>query len=284
MRWILTCLLTAWSAGAAGQTIQSQFYVSLSGVDAGMCIATSPCRTILYTVQTALASFAGGQPQQINIGPGTWNESVAVTGSAAGSAYAYSAPSNAASLVFSGSGANSTIWNGNAVMCGVLVANSGANVAVQNITMEAEGNQCQSVLYAQLGGQINVFEGVAFGPAYQAHLHAEDIGSQVQVWNDYAINAGASSHAVFITGGEVAWNPAPVHVTMATHMSFPGGFLSGSDLAVAMLGITAFSGGINPDGPLYVIHNGAVIDSGTVGCANIPGFAPPIVTAGAQCQ
>src|SRR6185312_10259244 len=128
----------------------NSFFVSRTGVDGGDCSnPATPCLTITYAVNQALNSFKGNADQIINIGAGTWNEIVNVTGTGLG---------GGGKLIFSGAGSGLTSWNGAPGEAGVLIANTGANCAVRRMTMLAEGESDQSIIYAQLGGVHNVFE------------------------------------------------------------------------------------------------------------------------------
>src|SRR5438067_1657103 len=112
---------------STAEAVQTDFYVAGGGVDSGTCPSTAPCATITRATQQALGSSnTTCSAQTVHIGSGGWNESVSVT-------------AHCNTLTFSGAGQTATTWNGDGVNCGTLIVNTGANVLITNMTMEAAG-------------------------------------------------------------------------------------------------------------------------------------------------
>lgn len=259
---------------------QNDFYVANGGVDAGDCANSAvPCATITYTTTRALSADAHGNPQTIHLAAGGWNESVKISGASPHSGSTNSAEQQ---LIFDGAGSTLTTWNGDQVNCGTLIANYAANVSIENLTIEAEGNKCQSALFAQMGGLIQVDGGVIFGPAWQQQMHAENAGSQIQVWNSYTISGGLGSHIGVASGGMVEINPANITATITGTPAFSTSFIQAMANGVVYIGQgTQFIGSIT--GAAYdVWANGTIYTSG-MGCPIIPGTAGSASTNGV-CQ
>ena len=276
-----TFLLVLFLVLAVSEPVYAQvnFYVANSGVDSGTCqVSTAPCATLNYVTQQALQTPANGQTEVIHLAAGSsWNESVAVTGAAPNDG----TTAHNDQLIFDGGGPT-TIWNGPTNSCGVLVANYGANVGVENMTMEAEGNTCQSVLFAQMGGLIQVYGGITFGPTYQQDMHAEGTGSQIEVWNSYTISAGIGSDIGAVSGGMVEINPVGVTVTIENDPTFYSPFIQSEVGGIVYLGSgTHFVGATQ--GQSFTASSGAIIFTDGAGCGMIPGSSGS-TSSGGICQ
>lgn len=187
--------------------IYNNFYVnSVTGVDNGTACtnALTPAKTIRHAVNIALSLAAGQQPQQINL-TGAFTECVLVCKQPglAGNANYDDSP-----LYFVGvDNAGTTTWNGDGSGDGTLVANAGATVAIRNLKISATGTSQQSCLYAQIGGYIGVYDGVIFGTANVQHMHAENTGSSVQIWDSYTIAGNATQHLAVSAGALIIYAP-----------------------------------------------------------------------------
>lgn len=255
----------------------SDFYVAPTGVDTGTCTSqSSPCATIGYATKQALSSPANGVAT-IHMGAGGWNESVAVTGSPPGSGLTGSN----VRLIYDGAG-SSTVWNGQPGLCGTLIANSGADIGIENMTIEAEGDKCQSALFAQLGGIIQVYGGVTFGPAWQQQMHAEGSGSQIEIWDDLTVSGGINTFMGAISNALIEINPTNVTVTINNTPSFSGAFLNAAvNGTIYVAHTTKFAGGVN--GQSYIASmNGSIFTDG-VGCSSLPGSGGT-ASSGGVCQ
>jgi len=279
MKAVLLILAFTFSVLSTPAVAQINFYVANGGVDTGSCqVSTAPCATLNYVTSQALQTPADGQIEVINMAAGSgWNESVAVTGSAPNDGTV----GHNNQLIFDGGGPT-TVWNGPTNSCGVLVANAGANVSVENMTMEAEGSTCQSVLFAQLGGLIQVYSGITFGPTYQQMMHAEGSGSQIEVWNSFNVAGGAGSLVGVISGALIEFNPTGIDVTFSGTSAFNGPLISASVNGIVYLGSgLTFSGAMS--GQSYGVSLNATIFTDGAGCSIIPG-SPGTSSSNGICQ
>ena len=120
-----------------------------------------------------MAAWGGtSSTDYISIAAGTYHETVGVYTGRLGPAV------NWPMITLSGAGP-STILAGDGKGCATVVANMPGVLNLRNLTLTATANPCQSSIFAQLGGIINVYEGVTFGTANQQDVHSESSGSQV---------------------------------------------------------------------------------------------------------
>ena len=174
-------------------------YVSKAGKDGGPCRdAAAPCLTIAYALAQGLPIDVAGDNLVVNFqGRGAWNESVMVNGPLKGSANSRPIPNIGtvwpSMVVLNGAGAGSTTISGDPGVCYTVGASNYGVVGVRNLTLTGYAGKCQSTLFAQMGGMINVFGGNVFGAASQAQMHSENAGSSIQLWEDYTVTGGASS-------------------------------------------------------------------------------------------
>lgn len=256
-------------------TVKANFYVATSGTDTGDCTNIgSPCATINYAVQQSKKSNAGNFQQQINLAAGTYHEDVTVSG------HSYNAGTSccAFELIISGAGPASTIWDTNStVACGVLTANFGGNVAIQQLTIKDTGSTtCKSLLFANLGGFISVLQSVTFGQVHQSHLYCEEAASQVIVWNSITVLGGytAKSIAQANTGCTLIFINSTITFSTGTlTVSFGG--MEAHDNAVIYL---ASFGTINAAlGPRFYVDDGLIVTNG-FGCTSIPGSSAGVAS------
>jgi len=253
----------------------NSFFVSKTGVDGGDCSNPStPCLTITYAVNQALNSFRGNADQIINIGAGTWNEIVNVTGTGLG---------GGGILHFIGAGSGLTSWNGAPGEAGVLIANQGAYIGVHKMTMLGEAEADQSIIYAQLGGIHNIFEDMVFGNCFGSHFFCEGSGSQIEIWSPYTILGGytATSHATVTSNGLIEWNPTfSTPITVNSGQSYSQPFITATVNGTIYHIGGPFSGSGGYTGPSYSATYNGVINNGSG--ANFPGTGTGTTANGGQ--
>lgn len=275
--------------------INVNFYVSMTGVDAGPCTSPlAPGRTIGYVAALAMQNTTPGLAT-VNIGPGTWDESVNINGDPPSYPNARSGPFPPwVGLLFQGDG-NTTVWGPDAgcdAQCGALIANGGANVGIRNLALRTYHKACQSALYAQLGGHIHVFDNVLAMEMRAAFAHAEDVGSYVQFWNDVSILGGVTmgSFGNAATGGMIKINGGTVTLNGPPSATMTDGLFNASGAHILIGPGASFAGSIN--GRAIVLSGNAVLDCGgftrapwTPGCQSVEGLGnvAKSVTSGAQC-
>lgn len=264
-------------------TVKPDFYVSTTGVDAGDCTNVgSPCRHIAYAALQALKSNSGNGNQTVHLAAGTYTEDVVISG------MGYNAGTNGQSqqLVFSGAGSGSTIWDTNSTaQCGVLTANYGANLSVTNMTLRDTGStSCKSLLFANLGGFINVLANVNFGAVHQSHMFCEEPGSLIEVWNNISITGPISpnprSHAQANTGCLIEYASSTVTFN-GTTITWGTGFFEANDFAIVYL--NSFGQVNSTSGPRYALNTGLLNTNG-VGCGSTPGSSAGTTSNSGICK
>ena len=260
--------------------IYNQFYVSKSGTDSGSCTqSSSPCLTINYGVSRAISSCTGGAQVVVNLGTGVWDETLNVQNTSPCSG----TNGGNSQLVISGNGSSNTLWNGANNQCGTLIANSGANVAIENLEIRGSQNVCQSALYAQLGGLIQVYGGVDFDGVEVAHLYCEGAGSQVQIWNNYTVSGSYNMYAHADAGGNclIEWNPGGIVVTFSGSVT-ASNYFAASDNGTIFLDGPTFSPGYSSAGSTCRATLNGVVDSGG-NLSRLPGTGS-VTSGGGQCN
>lgn len=276
------CLNGTCTANALIGPVISDFYVATTGSDSNPCTSASPCLTIQHTTLVALGANNGGPgipTQIIHIRAGTFTECVNVAG----------APLNSAStswpfFIYSGAGAGSTIWAGCNNQFGTLIANAGADVGIENLSISAIGIGAQNALYAQLGGHIEVFSGVLFLRALGCHMFTEDAGSFIQIWDSYTVNANTSNgcHAAATTNSYIEWNPGGFTIQLNTPETYTGYFFNASYNGVIYNDNNPIAGTFTGNkGSVSV--NGSVL-TGVGGCASLPGSGTSSITQNGVCN
>lgn len=254
------------------------FYVATTGTDTGLCtVSTSPCRTIQYAVSAALQSNAGGQIQTVQVGAGTFSEDVVVQGKSRNSGSTFTQ-----SLVIQGGGSSTTFWqSGNSTQCGVLTANNGANISIQNLKITANGALgCKSALFANLGGYINVFADTVFGSANHSMFQCEEPNSLIEIWNTFSIAGNAQVMMDAETGCMIQVAPTGVTIAFASGGVFSSAVFNASALGLIVLQNYTVTN--SATGKKFVVDMNAVINA-TGGCANLPGTVAGTTSSGGQC-
>ena len=271
---------SAWTSSGLIHNPITNYYVATSGTDSGNCSeSTSPCLTINYAVSQAYLHPANSNSVVINIGSGTFSESVNFQGKIP---YSPTTATNV-NIILSGNGPTNTFWNGSTSSCGTLIANSGANVGIRNMTIEGNNNSCQSSLFAQMGGLIQVYQGVYFGPASVTPIHVEGIGSQVQLWDSFTISANSPGFIGVISGGMVEFNPTGITVTCEVTPTF-NPLIQAQVLGEVYIGsTTTWSGCSGNTNPAYILSTNSVLFTDGQGCSSIPG-ATGSTSSGGVCQ
>ncbi len=281
MRMLIVALVFFLVGGtSAVKSAQNQFYASVNGVDNTYCTDVAPCRSIQHATLVALQTDAGNVPVYINIGAGTFAECVNVAGTPLNSA-----ATQAPWIYYIGQG-TSTVWGGCSDQYGVLIANQGSDVAVQNMIMMGNGRGGQSILYAQLGGHIEVFSNMYFTKPRNCIFFTEDAGSFIQIWDAYTVYGvfTAGCHASATTNSYVEWNPGHYTILLEGSESYTTAFfVASANGTIYQDGNVLADGGVR--GPKYTASTNGVIISGVLGgCSNLPGDQPGLLSTGGQCQ
>lgn len=258
-------------------TPQNSFFVAKTGTDTGTCISGSPCLTIGYATTQALRANTNGNQATISIGAGTYTESVNVLGTPLN----YSLNGIIAQILYQGAGAT-TIWAGRSGDCSTLSSNNGGSVAVRQMTMNGNGDPCQSTLYAQLGGKITVQDGMTFGAASFAQINLEN-SSLIQVTGNYTLTGGAQFHIAAVDRAGVGYGP--ITVTIQNGPTFSQNFIhSTMNSAINIPGVT-WSGATNGGaGNKYKIEMNSTLETGG-NLTGIPGATPsPGTLTGGQAE
>lgn len=258
-------------------TVPLNLYVSITGADTnnGLTWATA-MRTIAAVTQLAQQTPNYGGGTVINLGAGTWVESVSITGAPP---YSGTTASNYPFITYAGmpysSGSPTTQWVNNPAGNAVLVVNGGAVVAVQNLYMGNDTSALPVLLFAQLGGVIHVGPGMLFGPAAQ-DFHVEN-GSRIHIWNSYSKLGGAytqNAHAAAIdSGSQIRWEgPMTVTLNGPPMPNFSDAFLCASNNATLYLATGIIWNGGYIGSSRFDITKGARLDSQGNGLLSIPGI------------
>lgn len=236
--------------------------------------------SIAAAVQLALKTPLDGSPHVVNLAAGQFIECVNVYGQPPGGL-----AQTGAGLIIRGAPNYTTLWNGIPQTPGTCIADAGSRVRLESLIVFCSQHNEGSPLYAQRGGGIDVGPGVSLGYAGpNGHLmHAEDVGSSIQLWNDLSIYANtweAQALIGVIGGAEFKANGPSVISRQGPPMpTFNQAFISAADLGIIYLhhGVT-FPGGVvlKPDGspvPAWCNISG-IIDTQGQGGNNLPGSKP----------
>lgn len=259
---------------AAAQVWGVDFYVAPSGSDTMDC-STPAKQCASIHVAAAKAAQAGpqiGAIQRIHVAAGGYNDAVTFT-----------ANTNRVDVI--GAGSAVTTWNNVPGQCGTVIANTGANISVSHMKIVAVGDPCSSILYAQLGGIINVFEDVFLGLTYGAQIYCEGSGSQVEIWNQIqTVDAGANNFIAVTSGCLVEFNPVPgVGVIFNANPTYHQSVIFAMVGGIVYLGQTiTWLGAVN--GPSYTAVSNGIIFTAGLGCASLPGSSGGSVSSGGICQ
>lgn len=239
--WVNSSGLNHTIIGSAPPTV----YVRIAGNDANDCLSPgAACATINHAITVGTLYWSvGGANLVVDIGAGAFNESVAVNYPLTGAVNSASNPNGTNSqpgqIVLSGAGSGSTFLTGTA-FCGTVMVSNYAVVGVRAMTLDGNGDPCQSTLFAQLGATINIYDDIVFGPASVEQIHIENAGSQVQAWFSYTISGGAVRHITAANG-------------LYLHSAFPSGVITlvgpptftNEFVAAAEGGVVQFNSGVS---------------------------------------
>jgi len=147
--------------------------------------------------------LTNGQIVLVNLGAGTYNETVNLRGPSSNRAVAthdniglINTDNNM--VVVQGAGSSLTVWNGSTGVCGTVIVENAAVIGIARVTVKGTNNVCQSSLFAQISGVINVYgNDVVFDSASVEQIHVENLG-QVEIWGNIYLT-GTSQR--FIGGG-----------------------------------------------------------------------------------
>jgi hypothetical protein len=278
---------------------QNNFYVCVgsdglnctgAGTDTGTCSSwAKACLTLTYTLNEAMVgTFSNGNYQTINMGGGTWNESVIVWGLPFGNANG-NGGFPWVGVLFNGAGATHTTWNGGGY-CGTLIAEGDGAAAVANMTMKGTGNACNSTLFADRRGMIDVWEGMVFGAATNEQFHAEG-NAVIEIWANYTLSGGGRQHWDVGTNGVIVENcetalpdghtqTCPEVITISGSPIFTNAFMNGDANATMYIvdGTSIFSGSIGC-GLKYSLTGNAVLNTAGL-CSSVPGSGTSLSTGG----
>jgi hypothetical protein len=251
-----------------------QLYVSkINAVDTGNCqVQLTPCLTINYAIQQGLGYDLKGGYLQINIGAGTFAESVAVNGQLRGNAKKGCCTHSTVILI--GAGSLNTTISGDASVCGVIVPSWGADIWVRQLKITATALACQSALFAEYNGVVQIYNDVDFGTASQHHLHAEEYGD-IEVWEGYKISSGAVAHWGVSQMGIVNYNPPSGAITLTGTPAFSyfGQLQNGGQVHLGEF--NTFVG--SATGRRFILSGGANLNTYAASPQLIPGNAPGLV-------
>jgi hypothetical protein len=278
-RWILANLAPynsmIWGVTANPLTL----YVRSSGSDtANYCMASgTPCATFQRAVNICQQlDMQGGNCLVTNTDVAPWSdaESISVTNPLRGAGNGTAVPNIgtrwASQIVIDGN--NQVTITGAAGACYGIAASNNAIVGVRRINVAPTFAACQDGLFAQLGGGINVFDGVTLGAtgANGCKAHAENSAYGIQFWENYTLTGNGScgysagggastiiigagvgtisgnptiAELVFVSSGGTfqtnianPWGAIPGAMTGAGFLASPGGTIEANGLAVAWPG------------------------------------------------
>jgi hypothetical protein len=258
---------------------QSEFYADLAGSNGGSCTQDAPCQTINYAVRQALNACVGGYRVVVNLGAGVWNETVNLVHAVPGCANKIG---DEEPLLIQGAGSAQTTWNGCSTCTGTVVATgTGTDVALAKMTLMSTGAPGQNTLYAQKGALIQVIDDVVFGQSNNQQVHCENVGSMIQLWQDYTIASGSwnGNHVGATT--QCGVYIGPLRVTLAPNLIFGGPFLFAQIGAV--INLTAEWRGGPVKARKYETDTLSMIVTNGGGCTKIPGNARGIKHNGGLC-
>ncbi len=257
------------STGSIPSAEGLNLYAAKDGADTGNCqVQITPCLTINYALNQGMGYDLKGRNLIVNIGAGTFNESVAVNGQLRGNARKDCCTHSAVELVGAGSG--QTTISGDTSVCGTIVPSWGADVWLRNVTLVAQGLGCQSAIFTQYNGVAQIYEDVNFGAANAQHMHAEEFGD-IEIWRPYSISGNASAHLAVSQMGVINYNPLTIVVTLTGTRAFTYFVLGQNSGEVHFGASTSFVG--SATGQQFNLSGGARIDSYATTTQTIPGDA-----------
>lgn len=210
----LNCISSIQSLAGAPLNV----YVAPSGIDSNTCLAAnSPCASINVAINKGITNtIAAGQSVAVNIASGTYGESIFVNFPLTGAANTTPVPDGVhvepGQIILQGAGSTVTTLGGG-TSCGTIIVSNYGSVAIRGLKLTAIAASCQSTVFVQMAGTVNIHDDVDFGAASVDQIHIENEGSQVQVWNSYKISGGATRHINASNG-------------LYIHSAFPSGVIT----------------------------------------------------------
>jgi hypothetical protein len=210
-------------------------YVAKTGSDANTpCLRQSaPCLTLNGAAKAANQLNALSGSVIISIGAGTWNENVSQNGPIPGCGNNLPAPLSLVELgpcmlLFKGSGAGSTVWNGAPAFFYTLQASNFGVAGIQDLTIKSTGGPIQLSMGSELGGQVYSYGGIEWGPSSYVQVWAQDAGSIAMLMGNDTITGSANSFASASGGAniQIVGNPLNWTAAISPGLSFPQGFVN----------------------------------------------------------
>lgn len=185
-------------------------YVKAGGTDTNnYCNTTdSPCATFQRAVDVCqLIDMNGGNcvVQSIDTSPRSPTESISVTNPLRGAGNGTAVPNIGtrwpSQIIIDGNN-QITLAGAPTGTCYGVASSNNAIVGVRRIVIAPTAAACQDGLFAQLGGGINVFDGVTLGATgiNGCKAHAENSAYGVQFWENYTL-AGNGNCGYSVGGG-----------------------------------------------------------------------------------
>jgi hypothetical protein len=237
-----------------------------------------PCATFQRAVNVCqLIDVNGGNcvVQSIDTSPRSVAESISVTNPLRGAGNGTPVPNIGtvwpSQIIIDGNN-QITLTGAPTGTCYGIASSNNAVVGLRRITVAPTAASCQDGLFAQLGGGINVFDGVTLGAtgAGGCKAHAENSAYGIQFWQNYtltgngncgySVGGGASTilisagvgtitgnptlgELVFVSSGGVfqtnianPWGGSPGTLLGGGFIAAPGGTIENNGLAVAWPG------------------------------------------------
>lgn len=255
------------------------FYVGPGGTDANNTGLNSnqPAATVGHVYDVLRSSFRYGSwannlTVTIQLQPGTYNETISISGVIPGQ-------SSNAWLWIQGAQSNpgSVIINGDPA----IVANDHSMVTVAGVTLTSPNHHGLSAVHSSL----LAFTNCNFGNCGLGQLYANR-GGMVIAGGNYSISGSALVHAFANEGGnctlqignvnDTAVNPGP-QVTINGNPNFSVGFAAAQDTGLVYLRNVGFINPQNVTGPRHYATAGGVVDTGG---ATLPGNLPGSIDNG----
>ncbi len=249
-------------------------YVATTGNDSSDCLtAGTACATITHAVSIGASTAA--TTLEVDLAAGAYTESVFISGNLIGAINSAPIPNGTnvqpGQVMLAGAGSASTTLNGNASNCGVIVSSNYAIVGVRAMTLNGNGNACQSTLFAQINGIINIYDDVNFGPASVEQIHIENSGSQVQAWYSYTISGGAVRH-INASNGLFIHSAFPSGViTLTGTPNFSDAFASASENGTVQFNTGVTFSGAATGKRFHVYRNGVIRTDPSTSLSWLPG-------------
>jgi hypothetical protein len=131
--------------------------------------------------------------------------------------------------------------------CGTVVASNYGVIGIRRLNVSALNNDyilrpnpCQSSVFSQEGGMVNIFDGNTFNGAFIDIFHCEQSGAGIQIWEDYSVTGGSLD---FMNAGQ----GCPINQAGGTGtFSGLGGATITASMAATTMTVTAVTGTLAP--------------------------------------